>query len=107
MACLPAGAALLHDLGAVEARQFAESVIAVDDGPLHDLSVAYEEAGLWGTGEGAAQSRHQDPPLEPLLAPQLPAPTSGQRSRTYATPFPLWSQSGKPESPNWVQFKLV
>ena len=43
---LPAGAALLHHLGAVEARQFAESVVAVDDGPLHDLSVAYQEAGL-------------------------------------------------------------
>lgn len=45
-ACLPAGAALLHHLGAVEAGQLAESVIAVDHGPLHDLSVAYEEAGL-------------------------------------------------------------
>lgn len=45
-ACLPAGAALLHHLGAVEAGQLAEAVIAVDDGPLHDLSVAYEEAGL-------------------------------------------------------------
>lgn len=43
---LPDGAALLHHLGPVEPGQFAESVIAVDDGPLHDLGVAYEEAGL-------------------------------------------------------------
>lgn len=49
-AWLPAGAALLHHLGAVEAGQLAESVVAVDDGPLHDLSVPDQEAGLWGTG---------------------------------------------------------
>lgn len=60
---LPDGAALLHHLGPVEPRQFAESVIAVDDGPLHDLSVAYEEAGLWRTGDRWAQSLHQN--LEP------------------------------------------
>lgn len=66
---LPAGAAPLHDLGAVEARQLAEAVIAVDHGPLHDLGVAYEEAGLWGgAGQGQAALRT--------------APGSGQRSRT-------------------------
>lgn len=43
---LPAGAALLHDLSSVEARQLAEAVIAVDHRPLHDLSVSQEEAGL-------------------------------------------------------------
>lgn len=42
----PACAALLHDLGPVEARQLAESVIAVHYGPLHDLGVSQEEAGL-------------------------------------------------------------
>lgn len=57
---LPDGAALLHHLRSVEARQFAESVIAVDDGPLHDLSVAYEEAGLWGTGDRWPQSLDQN-----------------------------------------------
>lgn len=51
-AWLPAGAALLHHLGAVEAGQLAEAVVAVDDGPLHDLSVPDQEAGLWGTGGG-------------------------------------------------------
>lgn len=68
MARLPDGAALLHHLGPVEPRQFAESVIAVDDGPLHDLGVAYEEAGLWRTGDRSAQSLHQNPgQLGPLL----------------------------------------
>lgn len=43
---LPACAALLHDLGPVEARQLAESVIAVNYRPLHDLGVSQEEAGL-------------------------------------------------------------
>lgn len=43
---LPARAALLHDLGPVEARQLAESVIAVNYRPLHDLGVSQEEAGL-------------------------------------------------------------
>lgn len=60
---LPDGAALLHHLGPVEPRQFAEPVIAVDDGPLHDLGVAYEEAGLCRTGDRRAQSLHQN--LEP------------------------------------------
>lgn len=43
---LPARAALLHHLSPVEARQFAESVIAVNYRPLHDLGVSQEEAGL-------------------------------------------------------------
>ena len=47
MAASPARAALLHHLGPVEARQLAESVIAVDDGPLDNLGVSQEEAGLW------------------------------------------------------------
>lgn len=42
----PARAALLHDLGPVEARQLAESVIAVNYRPLHNLSVSQEEAGF-------------------------------------------------------------
>lgn len=58
---LPDGAALLHHLGPVEPRQLAESVIAVDDGPLHDLSVPYEEAGLCGTGDRWAQPLDHDP----------------------------------------------
>lgn len=44
----PAGAALLHDLSSVEARQLAEPIIAVDDRPLHDLGVSQQEAGLCG-----------------------------------------------------------
>ena len=50
----PACAALLHDLSAVESGEFAEAVVAVDHGPLYDLSVAQEKAGLWGRGEGRA-----------------------------------------------------
>lgn len=43
---LPARAALLHDFSPVEARQLAESVIAVNYWPLDDLGVPQEEAGL-------------------------------------------------------------
>lgn len=46
---VPACAALLHDLSPVEARQLAESVIAVNYRPLHDLGVSQEEAGLCRT----------------------------------------------------------
>lgn len=53
---LPAGAALLHDLCPVEARQLAESVIAVNHRPLHDLGVSQEEAGLCGEEEGGGVS---------------------------------------------------
>lgn len=94
-ACLPAGAALLHDLGAVEAGQLAEAVVAVDDGPLHDLSVPYEEAGLWGTGEGADQAPDRD--LEP--APETSAGSSAfhqVKGHTLKTaPLRFWSKSGK------------
>lgn len=48
----PARAALLHDLSPVEARQLAESVIAVNYRPLHDLGVSQEEAGLCGRHGG-------------------------------------------------------
>lgn len=45
-AVLPAGAALLHDLGPMVTRQFAEAVVAVDDGPVHDLSVPQHEVRI-------------------------------------------------------------
>lgn len=44
---VPASAALLHDLGPVVARQFAEAVVAVDDGPVHDLGVPQNKVGVW------------------------------------------------------------
>lgn len=36
---LPASAALLHDLGTMVAGQLTKAIIAVDDGPVYDLSV--------------------------------------------------------------------
>lgn len=53
---LPACAALLHNFGPVETRQFAESVIAVNYRPLHDLGVSQEEAGLWKKEEDGAHT---------------------------------------------------
>lgn len=84
---LPDGAALLHHLGPVEPRQLAESVIAVDDGPLHDLSVPYEEAGLWGTGDRRAQppDHNPDPPLGSV--------TAATRPRRRFKPGTLWVYS--------------
>lgn len=43
---LPAGAALLHHLCSVVARQLAEAIVAVDDGPVHDLSVSQNKVGV-------------------------------------------------------------
>lgn len=42
----------------MEARQLAESVIAVNYRPLHDLGVSQEEAGLWWW---RGQTEHQHP----------------------------------------------
>ena len=44
---LPAGAALLHHLGPVVPRQLAETIIAVDNGPVHDLSISQHKVGIW------------------------------------------------------------
>lgn len=76
-AWLPAGAALLHHLGTVEAGQLAESIVAVDDGPLHDLSVPDQEAGLWGTGGGSVL----DQDLQPKPGTSAGSSSSGLRSR--------------------------
>lgn len=43
---VPARAALLHDLGSVVTGQFAEAIVAVDDRPVHDLSVPQYEVGI-------------------------------------------------------------
>lgn len=43
---VPAGAALLHDLCSVVAGQSAEAVVAVDDGPVQDLSVPQNEVSV-------------------------------------------------------------
>lgn len=43
---LPAGAALLHHLCSVVARQLAEAIVAVDDGPVHDLSISQNKVGV-------------------------------------------------------------
>lgn len=44
---VPAGAALLHDLSTMVAREFTEAIIAIDDRPLHDLSVSQHKIGIW------------------------------------------------------------
>lgn len=49
---LPAGAALLHHLGSVVARQLAEAIVAVDDGPVHYLSVSQNKVGVCTGGGG-------------------------------------------------------
>lgn len=46
MCVVPAGAALLHDLGPVVTGQFAEAVVAVDDGPVYNLSVPQDKVGV-------------------------------------------------------------
>lgn len=43
---LPAGAAFLHHLRPVVPRQLAEAIVAVDDGPVHYLSVAQDKVGV-------------------------------------------------------------
>ena len=43
---VPAGAALLHDLGSMVTGQFAEAVVAVDDRPVDDLSVSQHEISI-------------------------------------------------------------
>lgn len=45
-AVVPAGAALLHDLGSMVTRQFAEAIVAVDNRPVHYLSVPQHEIGI-------------------------------------------------------------
>lgn len=59
---LPAGAALLHHLCPVVARQLAEAIVAVDDGPVHDLSVSQNKVGVCteakqGEDRGGAEKR--------------------------------------------------
>lgn len=44
---VPAGAALLHDLGPMVTGQFAEAIVAVDDRPVDDLSVPQHKIGIW------------------------------------------------------------
>lgn len=43
---VPAGAALLHHLGSMVAGQFAEAIVAIDDRPVHDLSVPQHEVSV-------------------------------------------------------------
>lgn len=65
--CLPAGAALLHHLRSVVARQLAEAIVAVDDGPVHDLSVSQDKVGVCTEakqgegrgGEGGGQKKRK------------------------------------------------
>lgn len=54
---LPAGAALVHHLSTVVSRQFAESIITVDDGPVHNLSISQHkvcifESKYWKDNKG-------------------------------------------------------
>ena len=43
---IPASAALLHDLSTMVARQLAEAIVTVDDGPVYDLSVSQNKVGV-------------------------------------------------------------
>lgn len=41
-----ARAALVHDFSSVVARQLAETVIAVNNRPVHNLRISQQETGL-------------------------------------------------------------
>lgn len=42
----PASAALLHDFSTMVTRQLAESIIAVDNRPIHNLGIAQNKIGV-------------------------------------------------------------
>lgn len=44
--CQPASAAFLHHFCSVVTRQLAETIIAVDDGPVDYLSVPQDKVGV-------------------------------------------------------------
>lgn len=44
---LLACAALVHDFSSVVPRQLAETVIAVNNRPVHNLRISQQETGLW------------------------------------------------------------
>lgn len=44
--CLPAGAAFLHHLCSVVPRQLAETIVAVDNGPVNYLSISQDKVGI-------------------------------------------------------------
>lgn len=46
-AALLAGAAAVHDLSSVEARQLAETIVAVHNRPLHNLCVSQQETRFY------------------------------------------------------------
>lgn len=43
---LPAGAAFLHHLCSVVPGQLAETIVAVDDGPVHNLGISQDKVGV-------------------------------------------------------------
>lgn len=43
---LPAGAAFLHHLCSVVPGQLAEAIVAVDDGPVHNLGISQHKVGV-------------------------------------------------------------
>lgn len=55
---LPAGAALLHDLSTVVSRQFAESIVTVDNGPVHDLSITQHKICIYYNNYWKEKERH-------------------------------------------------
>lgn len=55
---LPAGAAFLHDLRSVVARQFAEPIVAVDNGPIHYLSISKDKVGICLKPKGKEKAKY-------------------------------------------------
>lgn len=47
---VPARAALVHDLGSVISGELAESIVAVNNRPLHDLRISQQETGFLESG---------------------------------------------------------
>lgn len=49
---LPASAAFLHDFSTVVAGKLTEAIIAVNDGPVYDLSVPQHKVSVCGKSTG-------------------------------------------------------
>lgn len=54
---LPAGAAFLHHLCSVVPGQLAETIVAVDDGPVHNLGVSQDKVGICLDGNKKKKER--------------------------------------------------
>lgn len=45
-------AALVHDFSSVVPRELAETIVAVNNRPVHNLGISQQETGLWNKIQG-------------------------------------------------------